>query len=54
MMHGQQNEKNPIFLSFYFLLFCCILFFLSYYFLMPLCIFAGLDSTSPVCGMWKS
>jgi len=39
---------------FIFYCFACILFFLSYYFLMPLCICARLNSTSPVCGMWKS
>jgi hypothetical protein len=44
-------RRIPFFLSFYFLLFCCILFFLSYNCFMPLCICAGLNSTSPVCGM---
>ena len=41
-------------LRLFFYCFACILFFLSYYFFMPLCICARLNSTSPVCGMWKS
>jgi len=39
---------------FIFYCFACILFFLSYYFFTLLCICARLNSTSLVCGMWKS